>query len=305
MTPLLLLLACGQPGPTAAVVTEPTLTATVAAKQVAEGQPVTLTVDLRQPVDWQVAVQGPAAQGLTVQLDDEQGPTTLSGAVRTTRTYTLTGPAGSYVVQPGAARVTSPAGETSTLTAPPVFVDIGVAGPLAQGLHDYQAPPPPEEPPWALYAAMAGVGLLAVGAAVGVWAWSRRQPVVVAPPPPPHVAARTAWGEVRARAVERGGDLDDHAQAVALSVVLRQYLEAITGWPATRRTGPEILRFIEREAVAGASAKVHAGQILSATDRLKFAREGGGEAFFTQLDDAFDRVIEATRPVHDRGEGAS
>ncbi|RME26280.1 MAG: hypothetical protein D6798_07025, partial [Deltaproteobacteria bacterium] len=91
--------------------------------------------------------------------------------------------------------------------------------------------------------------------------------------------------------------LDDHAQALALSKVLREYLEAITGWPATMRTGPEIMAWLEREGIVGPTARVHAGHILSATDRLKFAREGGGEEFFRQLDDDFDHVLEATRPA--------
>jgi hypothetical protein len=39
-----------------------------------------------------------------------------------------------------------------------------------------------------------------------------------------------------------------------------------------------------------------ARHILDATDRLKFAREGGGTGFFEALDDDFTAVLDATRP---------
>ncbi len=266
------------------------VTAEVAAKHVDEGEAVALTVEADQAEGWQLAVGEPVSEGLEVRLDAEQGP--LSQGDRTVHTwqYSLTGPAGSYVIQIPPAQATSPDGDDQQVEIAPIFVDIGVDGPLAQGLSDFEAPPPPAETPWLLYSAI-GAGVLLLAAAVPLVIRATRKPAPPPPPVPPHVAARHEWQEVRS------AGLDDHPQAVALSRVLRTYFEAITGWPATMRTGPEILAWLEEERIAGATARVHASHILSATDRLKFAREGGGADFFAQLDDDFDRVIEATRPA--------
>jgi hypothetical protein len=100
--------------------------------------------------------------------------------------------------------------------------------------------------------------------------------------------ARRAWDEAR-----RAG-LDDHALALRLSNVLRTYFDDAIGFPASARTTREIL--VHLEGVLDAAHRGRARHILDATDRLKFAREGGGAGFFEALDDDFAAVLEATRP---------
>ncbi len=266
------------------------LEATVEAKQVGEGEAVILTVEAAGAEGWSLAVGQPTAEGLDVQLLSEAGPVAEGNrAVRSWR-YALTGPAGSYIITVPPGQATSPEGEVKPLEIAPIFVDIGVRGPLAEGLADFQAEPPPQAPPYGLYAALAA-GALALAIGIPLLIRATRKPPPPPAPVPPHVQARADWAAVR------GAGLDDHPQAIALSKVLRAYFEAITGWPATMRTGPEILAWLRDERIAGPTAILHAERILSATDRLKFAREGGGAWFFADLDRDFDAVVEATRPA--------
>ena len=114
------------------------------------------------------------------------------------------------------------------------------------------------------------------------------------PPLPPHVLAERAWAEALA------AGMDDHALAVALSMVLRAYLEGRGGFPATAGTTTEILGHLEKggfgDRTLGIDDRMRRARILDATDRLKFAREGGGENFFAALDADFRAVLQATRP---------
>ncbi|MEC7947267.1 MAG: hypothetical protein VX265_06835, partial [Myxococcota bacterium] len=149
------------------------------------------------------------------------------------------------------------------------------------------AAPPPEGPPYrAIAAATAGTAAL-LGILGAVW-WRRRQrPGPVIPPDPPDVQARRSW------AAARSAGLDDHGLALALSRILRVYIEQTQGWPATARTTREIIHHLEAQTTMGTADRLRAAAVLDATDRLKFAREGGGAAFFDRLGDDFESVLSA------------
>ncbi len=286
----LLLFACSGSPQTQGEAEALALWGEVEAMKVEEGEPVRLAVRLREPVGWSAEPLPPTATGLEVTQLTTEGPLAVPGGQLTTWRYELSGPPGSYVIQPGSAQATGPGDQARELLADPIFVDLGVDGP-SSAVADFEAVPDQPPTPWALYAAL-GAGALGL-----LLAWFllsralRKAPAPPAPILPAHQQARDRWQQVR------GAGLEDHPQAVALSRILREYLEAITGWPATMRTGSEILAWMEQDRVAGASARLHAARILDATDRLKFAREGGGEPFFRALDQDFEAVIEATRPA--------
>jgi hypothetical protein len=84
-------------------------------------------------------------------------------------------------------------------------------------------------------------------------------------------------------------------------MVLRVYIEAQCGFRATAGTTSEIINGIEDAGFGthklGVDDGLRIGRILDATDRLKFAREGGGEDFFEALDRDFEALINATRPA--------
>ena len=108
----------------------------------------------------------------------------------------------------------------------------------------------------------------------------------------PDVEALEAWSRVR-----ENPDLDDHERAVELSRLFRRYIERVmTCLPATRWTQREILSGLESVDKLGDETLLRCRSLLSATDTLKFARRGGGDAFFDALDHDLKQVIEHTCP---------
>lgn len=277
-----LLLACRTPD-VPSVATEPTMTATVRAAKVGKDQPVELTIDGSAPQGWTIELGAPSSEGLTVTASDP-----VQNGSHTSQQFTLTGPAGSYVINLAPGHATGPEGTAKDLPMSPVFVDIGVEGPTGGPMADLLATPSERDIPWVWIGA--GVGAAAL-LGVGLYALRRaRTPLPAPPSDPAHVIARRAWDEAR-----RGG-LDDHALALRLSNVLRTYFDDAIGFPASARTTREILAYLEDAGTLDAAHRGRARHILDATDRLKFAREGGGTGFFEALDDDFTAVLDATRP---------
>lgn len=282
-----LLAACG-PRVSDEHITEPGLVARVERSQVGEGEAVKLEIRATAPPGWQVTPGAPGAQGLTVAPDGDETAQVGEAQVHTWR-YTLTGPKGSYVIQPGDGEADGPSDAKQPLTVAPIFVDIGVQGPTGGPMADFQEVPAEATNPWPIAAGVAAT--LAVVGGLALWRRLRKKKALPPPPPdPPHVVALRDWEAARL------AGLDDHALALRLSIILRVYLEAITGFPATSRTTREILGAVEREALLSVALRQRARHVLDATDRLKFAREGGGEAFFASLDEDFLAVVEATKP---------
>lgn len=288
---LALLLGCKHGAPDeGSTTTDADLVARVTASKVGKGEPVELSLRAYAAEGWSVVPGSPTAEGLTVTPEKQEGPTRVGERTVTTWTYNLTGDPGSYIIKPGDGKAAGPANATKDLPTPPIFVDIGVPGPSGGKMADFATVPPPAPPPWWVVAGLAGVGTALV-TGIGLWWWRRRHRVIPVPlPDPPDVIAIRAWEEARV------SGLDDHALALALSRILRVYLSAISGFPAPSRTTREILDHFEREGGLGMVDRMRAGRVLDATDRLKFAREGGGVSFFGALDDDFRAVVEATRP---------
>ena len=76
--------------------------------------------------------------------------------------------------------------------------------------------------------------------------------------------------------------LDEHSRSVAISNLMREYLSEIYGQPFTQYSQSEVLHWLRR-SYAPVDVKKHIENIITATDRLKFSREGGGEKFFSEL----------------------
>lgn len=286
-----LLAACGggalpppPPGPAA-------LTASVQQKQVPTGGPVTLTVQVALADGWSLELPDPVVEGLTVERVGEPHSRRLGDRDAQDLSFALTGEDGSYLIDIPEVVASGPAGESLPLDPEPLFVDIGAAGPSSE-VTDFVSTPPPEPVPWA-WIACGGVAALA-GAGLALWAWRRRSPVLAPPPPPPDVATLAAWQQ--ARDAHRAGDLTDHALAVTLSSLFRDYLEAVLAFPAPARTTREILSYLRHHGLLTDSQRGRARAVLTATDRVKFAREGGGDDFFDALDADLRAVVDATRP---------
>lgn len=263
--------------------------------KVSSGEPAMVTVQTTAAEGWTFEPIIPYAEDLEVSLVAESGPATVNDRQVVSRQYAMTGPDGSYVIATTEGEATGPGGQTRTFESVPLFVDIGVEGPTGGPMDGFAVAPTPEPPPWR------AMVLSALGAAVmlSLFLWwrrrSARRAAVVPPPVPPHILAQGAWADARATIK------DEHAQAVRLSMVLREYLEARTGIPASKATTTEIWEALSRSGVDGRpindALKGHIAQILDATDRLKFARVGGGAGFFQSLDQHFGVIMQVTRPL--------
>lgn len=250
------------------------------------GAEVDISVTVYTSAGWSVAPgELQVSEGLDVTPGPVDGPAQVGDRQQTIHHFTATGPDGSYVIAMAPVDAAGPADQTRTLEPPPVFVDIGVNTFATDQLAELSAPPPPSSgPPWVWIAGgtLAGIGLL-----TGAVVLYRRRRAAPAPPRPAHVRAREAWAAARAEG------LDDHALAVELSRILREFLQDVTGYPATARTTREILQHAEHDNLLGSALRLRAAAVLDATDRLKFAREGGGDGFFERLTLDFEAVVTA------------
>lgn len=269
---------------------------TVVDAQVDSGEEVFMELHTWTRGDWTLPELVPGIQigdpdaprpDLKMRLDHDSGPVQDGGRVHTIQRFAIGGPDGSYIVGLGEIEAQGAGDAVRTIEVPPVFVDIGVEPPVAGDVGDLlPAPPPPEPPLWPWVAAASGI-VLAGGVAWWLM-WHRGRDKPLPPPVPAHIVAREAWA--RARAAEQ----DENSLAQALSGILRVYLEDISGWPASARTTREIDGWLAHEKLLDLSHRQQARRILDATDRLKYAREGGGQGFFEQLDVDFEAVIAAT-----------
>jgi hypothetical protein len=258
------------------------------------GEPILVDVKSWASSGWNVQPGIPFADGLEVELVSEEGPVQIDERTVRTWRYSLSGPAGSYVVATSEGHGQGPNDQERTFEPLPLFVDIGVKGPTGGPMDGFAVAPPVSPPPYRWMALTALVVLALLGL---VWFIRRKlnsRPAVLPPAIPAHIVAQGAWADARTQITE------DHPLAIRLSMVLREYIEARTGVPATRATTNEILSHFEHHGFDGVDfdieARMRVQRILDATDRLKFAREGGGEDFFATLDKDFEGIIDATRP---------
>ncbi len=299
MTIWLMLACAGAPVLPALAPPEAEVEVRAVSAKVDAGQPVLIEVSAWSGTDWVVEPGVPQAEGLTTELVTAAEPVASGSRQVRTWTYALTGETGSYVITTGEGHAKGPEDQSRTFEPVPIFVDIGVPGPTGGPMDGFADVPPPPTPPWGWIAALIslGVGLTVLVLALVFW-WKRPRPEPVLPPIPADVAAKRAWAT--AQQAHAADELDDHGLALALSQILRRYLEELFGWPATKRTTNELLELLEHPGPSarslGVADRMRTSRILDATDRLKFAREGGGSSFFEALDDDFVQVIAATRP---------
>jgi hypothetical protein len=294
---LLFFFACSDPTVLSAL-TPPLaeIVVTVADAQVASGEGVVVEVEVVAAEGWTVAPGIPFSEGLVVELSAEEGPVLVGERKVTSRRYALSGPDGSYVVGTTEGEAQGPEGQSRSFSHPPLFVDIGVEGPTGGAMDGFAKPPPKPEDKTRQRVAIAI--LLVALVALGLWWWRRRRARLNAFVPPPiaaHIVAQKEWRLARSTIA------GDHPLALRLSMVLREYLESRSGFPASKATTVEIWAAMASQGIDGRplseGLRGHIGQILDATDRLKFAREGGGAGFFEQLDAHFEGIINQTRPL--------
>jgi hypothetical protein len=121
-----------------------------------------------------------------------------------------------------------------------------------------------------LWIAFGSLVLLILLAAVALWKWRTR----VIPPPPPVPAHRKALAsleELEGTDIWTRPDVD--AAAVALSLILRTYIENRFGIQAPDLTTEEFLLTVEKQAPWSEENQAGLKRFFTATDRIKFAGE--------------------------------
>jgi len=260
------------------------------------GEPIELEARIWTSDGWSIEPGGISAEGLAVTPLSADEPIWQGDRELQVLRYSLSGPDGSYVIASDVGHATGPGEQTREVTPPPIFVDIGVDGPSGGEIADFLAVPPPDPPPWGLLAAIASA--VAIVLALLGWLWRRKRRAAMASPPPDpaDVIACRAWDDAR-KSID-----DDYELATALSMIFREYLSAIGRWSATSRTSREIRNHLETAGVLQVSDRNRVQRLLEATDRLKFAREGGGREFFDDLEADFQAIVTGTRGVLDTSE---
>jgi len=255
-------------------------------KRAQSGETLHLDLRLSTRADWSPEDFSVEIDGVTVEEMDRQTVESSSGSTANYR-YALSAPDGSYVIEPIAFSFVALDGELRTRESQRLFFDIGDGGPSSQ--IDAMAPVPPQPvSPWPRRVRWILAGMLLLLVLGFLW---RRRPIKQVPPRPPvppAVEALTAWEKV-----QNNPNLDEHTRALLLSQIYRRYLERRFGVPASAYTTGEVLLRLR-----GTLSERHIGQskrLLTATDRIKYARRGGGAALFISLDEDLRELIEATR----------
>jgi len=291
MTALLLIFSCQQ-----AVMLEPLAAPDIAVEMEVESKKVNATEEvilelrLTSLGDWSAEPFELRFEDLALEEISAEVLDLLEGEQAVYR-YAVSGDVGSHVLEPQSFSFKSNTGEVVERNSPTIFVDIGVDGPLSELLGLASLPPAKDSPwpgriKWALCLLLLSLGLW--------WLLLKRsrKSLPQAPPVPADKEALAAWAAVGAQA-----HLDDHTGALARSQIFRRYLERVFSLPASAFTSAEILSVLRASL-----SDVHLEQsqrLLKATDRIKYARRGGGVALFESLDSDFRELIEETRPPLD------
>ena len=278
----LLLLACGR-GPLPPTAPPPAeLRLEVKQTRLESGD--SLTLHRWTAPGWTLPLPTPSAPGLELLPTPSQAPLLENGRSREDTVWTLAGAPGSYVVSLPSTEAIGPGGERLRLPEQNVFIDLGVTGPAVDEMAGLEIAPEPRPFPVAALVGALGVTALIVGAFIG---FRRRKPALAAPLSP-EALARRSWQQARIG--------EAHAQAFALSRVLRSVLENRLNFQANAAT-PRELRVVLGQSPLDETGQAGAMRILEATDRLKFAREGGGDGFFEAMDADFELVLRQLYPI--------
>ena len=239
-------------------------------KQIDSEGSIDLHVEIRYAPEYSPTILPPRAEGLNIELVDKTDVIWIGAQQQQVFNYALSGKDGSYIVQP--AVVSSDALEQD-LEANLIYVDIGTVPESAQLA---EAVPPPKSDGELMWAwGLIGAAALIVGGIM----YSRRR----VQPISPKLVAKQNWTKAK--------ELEPHPRAVQASMIIREYLRDVHQAPLIELSAEESLRWLKVSHLPP-KMQAHIQQVLTATDRLKFARQGGGEGFFRDLDIAFECILD-------------
>ncbi|MEC7987350.1 MAG: hypothetical protein VX278_19420 [Myxococcota bacterium] len=252
--------------------------------KVASEQPIVLYVDVFSLNDWSVSVEEPHSKTMRVQRDEKIFREKIGDRVYERHRFLLYGTDGSHVIESLQLQASNGT-EQKTYSGEQIFVDIGIEGPSSEvnGLLQVEDTGSPIWP-WII-----GAGILS-----GIVGWygyrrqkNRSQPLS------PVQRAREQWQEIRASGAS------DHDLAVALSMIVRVFLDSVLESELVHKTPLEAKNWVSKASLPQ-EIKQALSRIFNATDLLKYAREGGGESFFNRLEQDLILVLHALDTTEER-----
>lgn len=148
--------------------------------------------------------------------------------------------------------------------------------------------PPWWQDPWAILALAAGAGMLAAL----LWWWIRRPVPAPIPPPPPPGPPAHEWALAELASLRsRPGTWDDYELAIALSDLLRRFIDARFGLPIRFQTTREFLDAAATAPEIDLARRTLLGEFLGACDGVKFARRTAGAGGQERLFSTAERFI--------------
>ena len=237
--------------------------------KVETGSDLVLIVELYVPNEWQYEYSGPTVQGLEVSSPVSSKRVVVGERWRQILQFSMTGGQGSYIIEPGTLYATLPDGSKKEKKAATIYADIGegISSEL-EGLYLPPDPPPEQRRIWVWLLVAGGLLLLVVAA----WLLLRRPKPKLSPS---EIALRD-WE------LARNQIGDDHGLAIALSNILRRYIDTIFQANTINCSPSEANDWLSTSTVPD-RVRPNASRIFTATNKLKFAREGGGGSFFDDL----------------------
>ncbi len=162
----------------------------------------------------------------------------------------------------------------------------------ADNLPDFRGPEALKRRKRNLIISAVAAGLLVLISVAVIW-WMARRPKVVPPPVPPHIIVKREIEKLLQSESWQRPDVD--ASAVALSLILRRYIESRFEIRAPEQTTEEFLELVENQSPWSAQEQTGLKQFFAVTDQIKFAGSRPGSEVLEDLLQAVLQFVESTR----------
>ncbi len=295
---------CSKPGPQVPALPagqDFSVSATMSTNQIRIGDPVELTLTALHRDGTTVGFPNPAnGKDIVVRDAKTESEVFTNGLRRTVQKIRLTSMTitNHVVGEKASILISTPAG---VLTNAYPFLSLEVVSSLAAGEKDIRPakgglahwPAPPSHWLWIALAILAV--LAAVFWAVRKFLTTPRTFLHLPPPVPPHEIALAALAALRAKGWIEALNIEPFY--VALSGIVRRYIEARFGLRAPERTTEEFIRdALSSKKLSDAHRDLVAG-FLEQSDLVKFARHAPGQSDMHNALDSAERLIRETMPV--------
>ena len=255
--------------------------------KVEKGSDLVLVVELYVPNGWDYEYSGPSVQGLEVSQPVSSKRVVVGERWRQILQFSLTGSQGSYIIEPGVLYATLPDGSKKQKKAETIYADIGEG--ISSELEGLYLPPEEETSETSSKWMWAAIAVALIVIALALFLFFRREKPKLSPS---EIALRD-WG------LARNKIHDDHSLAIALSNILRRYIDAVFQANTINCSPIEAQDWLNSSTVPE-RVRANASRIFAATTKLKFAREGGGGSFFDELGRDLFLFIKETQPKEDK-----